>query len=139
MKISTKGIYALEVAVDLAIYSNEKSLVSIKSVAERRQLSEKYLERIVAMLKKAGIVKSTRGANGGYCLAKDPEEISVLDVLTAAEGDMAPVECLRKESKCGFDCAKCSTQETWNHIWEILKDTVKVTSIAQIRNLAIDK
>lgn len=139
MKISTKGIYALEVAVDLALYASEENLASIKSVAGRRNLSEKYLERIVSLLKKDGIVKSTRGAYGGYCLAKEAKDISVLDVLTAAEGDLAPVECLTKSTDCGIDCETCATRSTWNHMWEILKDSVKNTSIEEIKKLAIDK
>lgn len=139
MKISTKGIYALEVAVDLAIYADDENRVSIRSVAERRKLSEKYLERIVSMLKRAGIVKSTRGAYGGYCLAREPKDITVLDVLMAAEGDLAPVQCLTKDTDCGIDCDTCATRSTWNHIWELLKDAIKDTSIEQIRKLAESK
>lgn len=136
MKISTKGIYALEVAVDLAIHADDENRVSIRSVAERRKLSEKYLERIVSMLKKAGVVKSTRGAYGGYCLARDPKDITVLDVLMAAEGDLAPVQCLTKETDCGIDCERCATRNTWNHIWDLLKNAVSDTSIEQIKELA---
>lgn len=135
MKISTKGIYALETAVDLAIYSSDGNLVSIRSVSERRHLSEKYLERIVSMLKKAGIVKSTRGACGGYCLAREAGEITVLEVLMAVEGNLAPVECLTKETDCGMDCEKCVTKNTWNHIWNLLRDTVWDVTIGQIRDL----
>lgn len=139
MKISTKGIYALEVAVDLAIYADNEQRMSIRSVAKRRKLSEKYLERIVSMLKKKGIVKSTRGAYGGYCLARDPKEILVLDVLMAAEGDLAPVQCLTKETDCGIDCEGCATRGTWNHIWELIKNAVDSISIAQIKELAEKK
>lgn len=139
MKISTKGIYALEVAVDLAMYASDENRVSIRSVAERRNLSEKYLERIVSMLKKAGVVKSTRGAYGGYCLAKEPRDITVLDVLRAAEGDLAPVQCLTKETDCGIDCERCATRSTWNHIWDLLKIAIKDTSIEQIKELAENK
>lgn len=136
MKISTKGIYALEVAVDLAIHADNENRVSIRSVAERRKLSEKYLERIVSMLKKANLVKSTRGAYGGYCLARDPKDITVLDVLMAAEGDLAPVQCLTKDTDCGIDCDGCATRNTWNHIWELMKSVAGDTSIAQIKDLA---
>lgn len=139
MKISTKGIYALEVAVDLAIHADDENRVSIRSVAERRKLSEKYLERIVSMLKKAGIVKSTRGAYGGYCLARDPKDITVLDVLMAAEGDLAPVQCLTKDTDCGIDCDGCATRTTWKHMWDLLKSAVSDTSIEQIKELAESK
>ena len=66
MKISTKGTYALEIIVDLAMHSEPDRLASLKDIAQRRQLSEKYLERIAGMLKKAGLISSTRGAYGGY-------------------------------------------------------------------------
>ena len=139
MKISTKGIYALEVVVDLSIHAGRDHLVSVLNVAERRNLSEKYLERIVSMLKKGGIVESMRGAYGGYCLARDPEDITVLDVLTSVEGNLAPVECLTKNIDCGIECEQCATREIWQHIWDLLRDSVKDTTIAQIRNLAESK
>ena len=84
MKLSTKGRYGLRAMIDLARYS-EKEPVSIGSVAARQEISERYLEQLVALLKKAGLVKSIRGASGGYVLAKAPEEISVGDILRALE------------------------------------------------------
>ena len=74
MKISTKGIYAIEAMTDLAIHSGE-NMESIKNIATRRQLSEKYLEQIVAALRKRKLILSTRGVNGGYKLAKNAESI----------------------------------------------------------------
>lgn len=139
MKISTKGIYALEVAVDLSIYASREKLESIKNIAARRKLSEKYLDRIVGLLKKEGLVESIRGAYGGYYLAREPKDISVLDVLTAAEGDLAPVECLSKETDCGIDCDTCPTRNTWNHMWDLLRDSIKETTIEDIKKLVLDK
>ena len=80
MKLSTKGRYGLRAMIDLARYS-EKEPVSIGSVAARQEISERYLEQLVALLKKAGLVKSIRGASGGYVLAKKPSEISVGDIF----------------------------------------------------------
>ena len=94
MKMSTRGQYALEIAVDLALHLMPDRLESLNDIAKRRNLSEKYLERIMKLLKEAGLVKSVRGAYGGYCLTKEPGEISVLEVLRAAEGQLAPVSCL---------------------------------------------
>lgn len=139
MRISTKGIYALEVAVDLAFYSSEEKKESIRSIASRRNLSEKYLERIVGMLKKDGIVKSTRGALGGYCLARPAEDITVLEILQAAEGTLAPVDCLVRSPNCKIDCETCATRGIWNHMWELLKDSIKETTIADILKLVVDK
>ena len=92
MKLSTKGKYGLRAMIDLARYS-EKEPVSIGSVAARQGISERYLEQLVALLKKAGLVKSIRGASGGYVLEKKPSEISVGDILRALEGSLEPVKC----------------------------------------------
>lgn len=139
MKISTKGIYALEVAVDLACYASDERRESIRSIAARRDLSEKYLERIVSLLKKAGLVSSTRGASGGYCLARPASQITVLDVLMAAEGDLAPVECLVKSTDCGIACSACPTRGNWNQMWTLIKNAVKDTTIEDILKSVIDK
>ena len=87
MKLSTKGRYGLRALIDLAQYSSETP-VSITSISARQDLSERYLEQLMAMLKKAGLVKSVRGAGGGYVLAKDMAAISVGDVLRALEGSL---------------------------------------------------
>ena len=92
MKLSTKGRYGLRAMIDLARYSEEEP-VSIGSIAMRQGISERYLEQLVAKMKKAGLVKSIRGASGGYVLAKDSSEISVGDILRALEGSLEPVKC----------------------------------------------
>lgn len=112
MKMSTRGQYALEIAVDLALHLMPDRLESLNDIAKRRNLSEKYLERIMKLLKEAGLVKSVRGAYGGYCLTKEPGEISVLEVLRAAEGQLAPVSCLVENTECGMECEICSTKST---------------------------
>lgn len=89
MKLSTKGRYGLRAMIDLARYSEEEP-VSIGSIAMRQGISERYLEQLVAKMKKAGLVKSIRGASGGYVLAKDSSEISVGDILRALEGSLEP-------------------------------------------------
>ena len=96
MKLSTKGRYGLRALIDMAQYS-ENEPVSITSISDRQDISERYLEQLMAMLKKSGLVKSVRGAGGGYVLAKKMNEISVGDVLRALEGNLDPVACT------GFD------------------------------------
>ena len=96
MKISTKGRYALRIMADLALNSNEK-YVNSKEIAKRQGISIKYLEQIIAMLNKAGFLKTSRGNNGGYKLAKKAEEYTVGDILRATEGDLAPIYCLTEE------------------------------------------
>ena len=139
MKISTKGIYALEVAVDLACHASDEKRESIRSIAERRKLSEKYLERIVSLLKRAGLVSSMRGAFGGYCLTRPASQITVLEVLQAAEGDLAPVECLVKSTDCGIPCSTCPTRGNWNQMWMLIKNAVKDTTLEDILKSVIDK
>lgn len=139
MRISTKGIYGLEAVVDLALNADAENLASLKQVAARRNISEKYLERIVGMLKKAGVVTSVRGAYGGYCLAKAADELTVFEVLSAVEGDMAPVQCLTEESDCGIDCERCATRGTWYQLWMIMKDSMETITIGEIKKLVLDK
>ena len=93
MKISTKGRYALRVLVDLAEHSVDRN-VSIREMAERQNISDKYLEGIVARLSAAGYVKSVRGKYGGYQLTKEPKDYTVYDILAATEDSIAVVACL---------------------------------------------
>ena len=124
MKLSTKGRYGLRALIDLARYS-ELEPVSISCIAERQNLSERYLEQLMSLLKKAGLVQSIRGAGGGYVLAKDAGEISVGDVLRALEGSLEPVECAGYGS--GEECAasgECVTKYVWKRINESIRRTV---------------
>ena len=132
MKMSTRGQYALEIAVDLVLHLMPDRLESLNDIAKRRNLSEKYLERIMKLLKEAGLVKSVRGAYGGYCLTKEPGEISVLEVLRAAEGQLAPVSCLVENTECGMECEICSTKSTWGEMWEQILDTAAEVTVADI-------
>ena len=90
MKISTKGTYAIQVMLDLAIHNTGEN-INVKKIAERQDISEKYLEQIIAVLNKAGFVKSIRGAQGGYRLAKEPDQYTVGDILRVTEGPLEPV------------------------------------------------
>ena len=114
-------------------------LESLNDIAKRRNLSEKYLERIMNLLKEAGLVKSVRGAYGGYCLTKGPGEISVLEVLRAAEGQLAPVSCLVENTECGMECEICSTKSTWGEMWEQILDTAAEVTVADIAEIVKKK
>lgn len=131
MRISTKGVYALEAVVDLAM-NLDQGLVTIKDIAGRRNLSEKYLERIVGELKKGRIVKSTRGKYGGYSLARPMGEITVKEVLLSVEGDLAPVVCLKGSTDCGINCDQCATRVFWNGLWEEIKQVIDGITIEQL-------
>lgn len=132
MKISTKGIYALEIITDLALNTDEEHLESIGSVARRRRLSEKYSERLIKGLKDGGLVISIRGARGGYRLSRDAKEITVREVLRAVEGELAPVECLTQDTDCGIDCSTCPTRGTWAQMWQIIQDAAAKITVGDI-------
>ena len=124
MKLSTKGRYGLRAMIDLARYSEEEP-VSISSIAARQDISERYLEQLVGLLKKAGLVRSIRGATGGYVLAKSTGEISVGDVLRALEGSLEPVRCAAFYSEEGCMAADgCVTKYVWQKINDSINDTV---------------
>ena len=124
MKLSTKGRYGLRAMIDLARYSEEEP-VSISSIAARQDISERYLEQLVGLLKKAGLVRSIRGATGGYVLARNVKEIYVGDVLRALEGSLEPVKCAAFYSEEGCMAAGgCVTKYVWQKINESINATV---------------
>lgn len=123
MKISTKGRYATKLMLDLATY-NTGNPVSLKDIAKRQDISEKYLEQIISSLSKAGMVRSIRGAQGGYLLTREPKDYSVGEILEMTEGKIATVDCLRED---GFTCAsmnQCVTVRIWKKIDDAVKDVV---------------
>ena len=124
MKLSTKGRYGLRAMIDLARYS-ENEPVSISSIAARQDISERYLEQLVGLLKKAGLVRSIRGATGGYVLARNSGEISVGDVLRVLEGSLEPVKCAAFYSEEGCMASDgCVTKYVWQKINESINETV---------------
>ena len=124
MRITTKGRYGLRAAIDLAINGGVEA-VSINAIAERQQLSESYLEQLMAKLRKANIVTSIRGAQGGYKLARPACEISVGEVLRSLEGDLRPVDCsaIDDDDRCGQKDL-CVTRYVWTKINESINETV---------------
>lgn len=123
MKISTKGRYALRLMLDLATY-NTGEPVSIKDIAKRQQISEKYLEQIISILNKAGYVRSIRGSQGGYLLKKNPDEYTVGMLLRLTEGDLSPVSCAAVENN---ECERrdsCVTVRVWRQINEAVNNVV---------------
>ncbi len=133
MKISTRGRYGLKAMVDIAANSKDNTCVSLKSIAERTGISENYLEQLISPLKKAQLVKSTRGAQGGYILNKNAKDISVGDVLRAVEGPMELVECLSKSESCGTgNCDSCVTRDVWAKLSDSVSETANNISLAEL-------
>lgn len=116
MKISTKGRYALRLMLDLAQHWGEQEYISIKKISQRQDISEKYLEQIVAQLSRAGFVRSVRGAQGGYRLVKDPKEYTVGMILRQIEGNLSSVSCLEESPNKCLRCNNCVTIEVWKQI-----------------------
>lgn len=123
MKISTKGRYAVRVMLDLAVH-NTGELINVKSIADRQDISEKYLEQIISILNKAGFVKSVRGAQGGYRLAHEPSSYTVGSILRLTEGSLAPVACLDGDVNECERCDTCETLEVWKKLQAAINGVV---------------
>ncbi len=137
MRISTRGRYAVRVMLDLALYG-QGEYVKAKQIAKRQGISEKYLEQIIAVLNRAGFVRSVRGAQGGYCLAGSPEDYTVGQILRLTEGTLNPAPCL---DDCGEDgsadggCARrsfCETAGVWKQLAEAVSGVVDHVTIADL-------
>ena len=121
MKISTKGRYALRMMLDLAEH-REQGLVSLKEIAARQDISKKYLEQIVAVLNRPDFLKTNRGYQGGYRLAKTPDQYTVGDILRLTEGGLAPVACLEEGAPPCGRASRCRTLPVWNRLGQLIGD-----------------
>ncbi|MBP0990756.1 MAG: RrF2 family transcriptional regulator [Oscillospiraceae bacterium] len=130
MKISSRGRYGLRFMIDLAVNAENRP-VSVKEISERQDISVKYLENIIVQLVRAGLVKSARGATGGYMLADTSDKISVGAVLRAVEGSLSPVECVGNEGECP-KISECYTAELWKRIKEAVESVVDSTTLADL-------
>lgn len=134
MKISTRGRYGVAAMYDLAMNYGQGP-ISLKSIAQRQRISENYLEQLVSTLRKAGYVKSIRGAQGGYTLSKDPTQISVGDILRVMEGPIALVDCLLEHSN-DHDCCEraeiCVTRDVWAKVCDSISLVIDSISLADL-------
>ncbi len=124
MKISTRGRYALQLMLDLANHY-DSGPINIKDIARRQGISDKYLEQIVAVLNRALLVKSSRGAKGGYQLTGPPESYTVGKILRTMEGDFSPVDCVGVN---GVDCEKrenCVTVRIWERLYDAINEVLE--------------
>ncbi len=131
MLVSTKGRYALRVMLELAQFGGEGYL-PLTEIAERQDISVKYLESIISVLSKAGLVDGVRGKGGGYRLNRKPEEYSVGEILKLTEGSLAPVACLDcKPNKCERS-ESCKTLPMWEKLDEIICDYLNSVTLADL-------
>ncbi len=135
MKISTKGRYALRLMLDLAMNSGG-GFVSIKSVADRQEISGKYLEQIISILSKSGFVKSVRGPQGGYMLSKSPSEYTVGMILRLTEGSLAPVTCLEDDVNQCPRASICPTLTVWKKLNNAINDVVDNITLEELADMA---
>ena len=111
MKLSTKGRYGMRAMLDLAQHYHD-GLVLVKDIAARQEISERYLEHLFLSLKTAGLVKSVRGAHGGFTLTSAPERIKLLDIIRVSEGPLVLVECVDDAGVCPRS-SKCAARDVW--------------------------
>jgi Rrf2 family cysteine metabolism transcriptional repressor len=127
MKLSTKGRYAARAMLELALNYN-RDPVSVKEIAERQKISERYLENILNMLLRAGLVVSTRGKNGGFSLSREPENIDLGEIITTVEGSLAPVDCVVDSSNCDR-VSICVTYEIWRKLEDAMMNILSSTTL----------
>ena len=130
MRISTKGRYAVNIMLDMAL-NNTGEYITLKTIAERQELSGKYLEQIISVLNKAGLVRSIRGSQGGYKLAKSPEQYTLGMILRLLEGSLTPVNCQDEDN----DCSKqqyCATLIAWKRLDDAIKEVVDGITLADL-------
>ncbi len=139
MKVSTKGRYALRLMLDLAMNGEEGNVIRIKDIAERQQISDKYLEQIISVLNKAGYVRSVRGPQGGYTLKKKPEEYTVGMILRLTEGSLAPVPCVEDEELFCEREKQCATVEVWKRLNDAVNNVLDNMTLADLVEIQKEK
>jgi Rrf2 family protein len=130
MKLSTRSRYGVRMMADLAENFGKKPAF-LKDIAKREEISEKYLSIIVIPLRGAGLIQSTRGAHGGYTLAKRPEEISVQDIFDALEGKICLVDCVENPKECPR-VGICPTRDIWSVLGEKIRETLNSVTLADL-------
>lgn len=129
MKLSTKGRYGVKAMVNLAVHYGEEP-VSIKSISDSEGISEYYLEQLFGPLRKAGLIKSVRGAQGGYILNKPPQDITVADIIMVLEGPIEISECIDGTSCSNEEC--CATRLLWEKIKKSIDSVLETTTLFDI-------
>ena len=121
MKISTKGRYALRMLIDLAEHEGD-GFIALKDIAERQNISKKYLEQIVPILSRSGILRTNRGSQGGYALSKEPDHVTVGEILRLTEGSLSPVSCLDGDPAQCPRSADCPTLPVWQGLNRVINE-----------------
>ena len=131
MRISTKGRYALRMLVDLAQH-REEGFVALKDVAERQNISKKYLEQIIPMLNKGNVLRTERGAQGGYRLARTPDMYTIREILELTEGSLSPVSCVDEGALPCARSADCPTLPIWQGLAKVVREYLDSITLQDI-------
>lgn len=131
MRISTKGRYALRMLIDLAEHQN-CGYVALKDIADRQNISKKYLEQIIPILGKSDILKTTRGSQGGYKLSKSPDKYTVGEILRLTEGSLAPVDCLNQDPIECDRSGECATLPVWQGLNRVINEYLDSITLQDI-------
>lgn len=135
MKISTKGRYAVRMMLDLTLH-NTGEYISLKDISKRQEITVKYLEQIVTALTKTGFLRSQRGNNGGYRLARAPKDYTIGDILRATEGSLVPVACLEDDPNQCTRSAECVTLPFWQGLAKVINDYVDSVTLEDLADWA---
>ena len=135
MKLSTKGRYSVTALYELALHYGE-GVVSLKTIAKTQGISENYLEQLMVQLRRAGLVESVRGAQGGYTLALPPEEVTIGQIITAVEGPIALVDCLltsaEAEDQSCVHAGDCVTRQIWEEVCDSINNVLNNIALADL-------
>lgn len=131
MKISTKGRYALRMLIDLAEHQN-CGYVALKDIADRQNISKKYLEQIIPIFNKSDILKTARGSQGGYKLSKSPDKYTVGEILRLTEGSLAPVDCLNQDPNECERSGECPTLPVWQGLNRVINEYLDSITLQDI-------
>jgi Rrf2 family cysteine metabolism transcriptional repressor len=137
MKLSTRTRYAVRAIIELAQNDSDKPL-QLKIIAQRQEISVKYLEQLMAVLRSAGFVRSIRGSKGGYVLAKAPNQIKLNDVMHRLEGSVATVECVENENYCSRS-ADCAARYLWMQVEQAIDNVLGAITLQDLVDKANDE
>ena len=137
MKLSTKGRYGVRLMLDLAAHYGERPVL-LREISQREDISEKYLWHLITPLKSSGLIHATRGAHGGYELAKAPSEITVKEIFEVVEGPICLVDCIENPATCKRSDF-CIARDLWGEASKALSDTLAKTTLASLVERQKDK
>ena len=134
MKLSTRTRYAVRAMIELAKHDTNRPL-QLKIIAEKQEISIKYLEQLMAVLKSAGLIKSIRGSKGGYVLSKASNQIALNDILHCVEGPISTVECVEDGTRCSR-AADCAAREVWKRVEQAIENVLQSITLQDVANMA---